>query len=275
MTSYRRRTGKQYSRKNRIQLESLKTRKWGVVKYPKGTKPVVIEAKIKGSLGRRGTYVQNIVIKEGVGITKDTDIPVVIRLLQEKAKNELPADVEAEFSIHFPKTRKKPIKFVAVGGQPLEPRLVLPSGGYDIPEDLREDIKKEWKKHPNRKTATDLEAMAHLMSASAIGPLDTEHTRIYLYLARKYLKSKGWKRFKGSMAFLNNYKSLSENEKRLLQRLKDNIWKEQQRELAERRKRARQLAKACPGGKIRSAGKGLGLGRGRGKGPIGVPAMNK
>jgi len=252
----------------------LKTRKWGVIKYPKGTRPVVIEAKIEGMIGRR-PYVRTVVIKEGVGITKETDIPVIIKMLQEKTKNELPADTKAEFSIHFPKTRKKPVKFVAIGGQPLEPRLVVPSGGFDIPEELREDIKKEWKKHPNRRTATDLEAMAHLMSASALGPLDAEHTRIYLYLARKYLKSKGWKNFKGSMAFLNEYKSLSENEKRLLQKLKDHIWKEQQKDLAERRKRARQLAKACPGGKIRSGGKGLGLGSGRGKGPIGVPAANK
>lgn len=252
----------------------MKTRKWGVIKYPKGTRPVVIEAKIEGMIGRR-PYVRTVVIKEGVGITKETDIPVIIKMLQEKTKNELPADTKAEFSIHFPKTRKKPVKFVAIGGQPLEPRLVLPSGGFDIPEELREDIKKEWKKHPNRRTATDLEAMAHLMSASALGPLDAEHTRIYLYLARKYLKSKGWKNFKGSMAFLNEYKSLSENEKRLLQKLKDHIWKEQQKDLAERRKRARQLAKACPGGKIRSGGKGLGLGRGRGEGPIGVPAARR
>ena len=252
----------------------MKTRKWGVIKYPKGTRPVVIEAKIEGMIGRR-PYVRTVVIKEGVGITKETDIPVIIKMLQEKTKNELPADAKAEFSIHFPKTRKKPVKFVAIGGQPLEPRLVVPSGGFDIPEELREDIKKEWKKHPNRRTATDLEAMAHLMSASALGPLDAEHTRIYLYLARKYLKSKGWKNFKGSMAFLNEYKSLSENEKRLLQKLKDHIWKEQQKDLAERRKRARQLAKACPGGKIRSGGKGLGLGRGRGKGPIGVPVARR
>jgi len=245
LTSYRRRAGKQYSRNRRaIRLESLKTRKWGVVKYPKGTKPVVVEAKVEGMIGRR-PYVQTVVIKEGVGITKETDIPAVIKVLQEKAENELPADTKAEFSIYLPKTRKKPVKFVALGGQPLELRLVVPSGGFEVPEELRKDIRKEWRKHPNRKTATDLEAMAHLMSASALAPLDTEHARIYLYLARKYLKSKGWKSLKGSLAFLNKNKSLSENEKRLLQKLKDNIWKDQQRDLAERRKRARQLAKTC------------------------------
>lgn len=31
------------------------------------------------------------------------------------------------------------------------------------------------------------------------------------------------------------------------------------------------MAKKCPGGKIRSKGKGRGLGRGKGRGPIGVP----
>ena len=30
-------------------------------------------------------------------------------------------------------------------------------------------------------------------------------------------------------------------------------------------------AKKCPGGKIRSKGKGRGLGRGRRKGPVGIP----
>jgi len=297
LVSYRRRAGKKYSRNRRaVRLESLKTRKWGVIKYPRGTKPVVVEAKVEGMMGRK-PYVQTVVIKEGVGITKETDIPAVIKVLQEKAENELPADTKAEFSIYLPKTRKKPVKFVALGGQPLELRLVVPSGGFEVPEELREDIRKEWRKHPNRKTATDLElredirkewrkhpnrktatdleVMAYLMSASALGPLDTEHVRIYLYLARKYLKSKEWKSFMGSLAFLNEYKSLSNYEKRLLQKLKDNIWKDQQRDLVERRKRARQLAKACPGGKIRSGGKGLGLGRGRGKGPIGVPVMNK
>lgn len=31
----------------------------------------------------------------------------------------------------------------------------------------------------------------------------------------------------------------------------------------------------CPGGKIRSGGKGRGLGRGRGRGPIGRPRKSK
>lgn len=35
------------------------------------------------------------------------------------------------------------------------------------------------------------------------------------------------------------------------------------------------MAKKCPGGKIRSGGKGRGLGRGKGKGPRGVPAGRK
>ena len=31
----------------------------------------------------------------------------------------------------------------------------------------------------------------------------------------------------------------------------------------------------CPGGKIRSGGKGRGLGRGKGRGPIGIPSRRK
>ena len=250
----------------------MKTRRWGEVKYPKGMKPIVIEAKIEGVMDRR-PYVETIVIKEGAGIKKETDIPAVIKVLEEKAKNEVPIDAKVEFSIHFPKTRKKPVKFVAVGGQPLEPRLVVPSGGYEIPDQLREDIRKEWKKHPKRKTATDLEAMTYLMSASALGRLKREYASIYRYLMRKYLKNKG-KSFKG-VEFLKRHKTLTDYEKRKLQELKNDIWRDQQKDLKERQKRARQLAKECPSAKIRSGGKGLGLGRGKGKGPIGIPIRTK
>ena len=269
---YRKPAGSRYrpKRKN-VATATLKTRKWGAVTYPKGTKPVVVEVKIEGLVNRRPA-VQTFVWKEGIGIKNESEISELAKALSEKARRELPADQKAEFSIHLPKTREKPVKFVAVGEQPLEPRLVVPSGGFDIPDELREDIRKEWKKHPNRKTATDLEAMAHLMSTSALGPLDSEHTRIYLYLARKYLKSKAWRSFKGSTAFLNEYKSLSENEKRLLQKLKDHIWKLQQKDLAARKRHAKQLLKeVCPGGKIRSMGTGKGKGFGKGKGPVGVP----
>ena len=270
---YRRKPKRQYSRSrgSRLRLATLKTRKWGVVTYPKGTKPIVVEVKVEG-VADKNPAVQTLVIKEGLGVKEEAEIPLLVEALKEKAKRELAVDQKAEFSIHFPKTRKKPVKFVAVGEQPLQPRIVLHPLSREISEQLKEDIKKEWEKHPKRKTATDLEAMAYLSSASLVAPLDREHTRIYLHLARKYLKSKGWKKFKGGMAFLESYRSLSDYEKHLLQRLKDWIWKQQQKDLAERRKRAKQLLKElCPGGKIRSAGRGKGAGFGKGKGPVGVP----
>ena len=244
---YRRTATKQYSqRRRRTRLETWRSRKWGEVKYPRGTQPVVVETKIE-SLVQGQPATRTIVIKEGLGVKKPEEVKAIMKALEIKAASELPADAKAEFSIYLPKTRRKPIKFVAVGRQPIEPRLVLPPGGFDVPEYLREDIKEEWRKHPKRKTATDLEAMAYLMSASALGPFDKEHHRIYLYLARKYLKKKGWKKFAGGMAFLNEYKSLTDYEKHLLQKLKDRIWKLQQKDLKERQKRAKKLLKEVEG----------------------------
>jgi hypothetical protein len=246
--SYRRKSRRQYSLRkkgSRSRLVTLKTRKWGVIAYPKGTKPVVVEVKIEGAVGKNPS-VQTVVIKEGLGVKRETEIPILVKALREKAKRELAADQKAEFSIHFPKTRKKPVKFVAAGTQPLQPRIIYHPHGGEPPRQLKEDIKKEWKKHPKRKTATDLEALAYLSSSSLTAPLDGEHTRIYLYLSRKYLKSKGWKKFDGSMAFLKEHKLLSDYEKRLLQKLKDWIWKQQQKDLAERKRRAKRLLKEVP-----------------------------
>jgi hypothetical protein len=225
-------------------METLRSRKWGIVKYPKGTKPVVVEVtSIVGATKGVKAHRETVVLKEGLGIKRKEDVPALIKALEEKVKKELPIDAKAEFSIHFPKTRKKPVKFTTVGGLPSEPRILYFTGGYDIQEELKEDIKKEWKRHPKRKTATDLEVMAYIMSASGAGPLDGYHTRIYLHLFRKYLKSKGWKKFEGSMSFLNEHKSLSDYEKRLLQGLKDWIWKRQQKDLAERKRHAKKILK--------------------------------
>ena len=82
------------------------TGKGGIVRYPKGTKPVVIEARIEELIDRK-SHVGTTVIKEGVGIRKETDIPAIVKLLREKTKNEVPADTKVEFSIYFLKTRKR------------------------------------------------------------------------------------------------------------------------------------------------------------------------
>jgi len=104
------------------------------------------------------------------------------------------------------------------------------------PEHVVKEIKREFKENPNRKTASDTEAMVYLQTASLAAPLNEQACRIYFYLFRKYLKKKGWKSFKGSTAFLDDYKTLSDYDKRELAKLKDWIYKQQQKDLAERRK---------------------------------------
>jgi len=51
------------------------------------------------------------------------------------------------------------------------------------------------------------------------------------------------KRLKAAYPSLNQYRSLSDFEKRELQKLKDWIWKQQQKDLKERMKVAKQLKK--------------------------------
>ena len=240
---YRKHASKQYSRKvarktvktRRARFERVKTRKWGEITYPKGTKPVVVEVSFNGG--------QPLIIS-GLGIKSEKDVEIIKRALIRKAEKEIPEDRKVEFTIHFPKTRRKPIRFVTVGGQPVQPRIIYHPKGFTIPEELKKDIKEEWRKHPRRKTATDLEAMAYLMSASGAAPLSPEYSRIYLHLARKYfIRKHGAKAIKGGLSFLNQYRSLSDFEKRELQKLKDWIWKQQQKDLKERMKVAKQLKK--------------------------------
>ena len=100
------------------------------------------------------------------------------------------------------------------------------------PENLIQEIKEEFKKNPNRKTASDLEAMVYLHTASLAQPLNSQACRIYFYLFRKYLKKHGWKKFEGNLSFLNQYKTLSAYDKRELSKLEEWIFKQQQKRIS-------------------------------------------
>jgi len=210
----------------------MKTRKWGKISFPKGTSPVVVEVKADG-------YSSQI---EGLGYRNDRDIDIIKKELERKAGGELEKHQKAEITINFPKAKKKPVKFSVVGEQPTTPP-VIHHPSWPPPEEVVRDIKEEMRKNPNRKTASDLEAMAYFQTASLAAPLSDEGCRIYFHLTRKYLKSKGWKKFEGSMKFLDQHKTLSEHDERGLKRLKNWIFAQQQKELAERRKTARKNAK--------------------------------
>jgi len=72
-------------------------------------------------------------------------------------------------------------------------------------------------------------------------PISEEWVRIYMHVTRNYLKSKGWKKFDGGMKFLDEYKTLREDDKRELKRLREWIFERQQKDLAERQKQAKKL----------------------------------
>ncbi|MEM2922480.1 MAG: hypothetical protein QXF26_09225 [Candidatus Bathyarchaeia archaeon] len=210
----------------------MNTRKWGKISYPKGTSPVVVEVIADGYSSQIGS----------LGYRKESDLKKIEEALERKAKAELRKDQKADITIHFPKQRKKPVNLSVVGEQPITPPVIhYPS--WQPPEDLIKDVKDEMAKNPNRKTASDLEAMAYLNTASLAAPLSEEWGRIYFYLTREYLESRGWKKFEGSMKFLDEYKSLSIHDQREMKSLKDWIFKQQQKILAERRKHAEKLEK--------------------------------
>jgi hypothetical protein len=213
-------------------LTTINTRKWGKISYPKGSKPIVVQVTSNGSIAKI----------EGLGYRQESELIQIREELKKKARNELPKDHKADFSINFPKTKKRPVTFSVIGEQPLQPR-VLHHPAWPPSEQLVKDIKNELKKHPKRKTASDLEAMTYLSTASMAAPLNNQYYRIYFYLTQKYLKSKGWKKHDKNMKFLKEHKTLSEYDKRELNRLKIWIFKKQKKELAERRKQSKKLRK--------------------------------
>jgi hypothetical protein len=207
-------------------LETIKTRKWGEVKYPKGTHPLVVEAKVGDA---------QVVMKEGLGYRKDQELALIRKALEAKFEKELDVSQKADVTVSFPQSKKAPVKFFVAGEQPMLPK-VIHHPSWPPPEEVVADIKEEFRKNPNRKTASDLEAMAYLNTASMAGPMSEKWCRIYFYLTRKYLMKKGWKKFKGGMEFMDGYKTLRPGDERELKHLKEWIFEEQKKELAERRR---------------------------------------
>ena len=204
----------------------MKTKRWGKISYPKGTEPVVVEV--------NGSRI------DCMGVRKESDVEELRKALEKKGKTELEKHQKADFTLHFPKTKKQPVKFSVAGEQTItSPVVHHPS--WPPPENLVKEIKEEMRKDPNRKTASDLEAMAYLQTASLAAPLNDQACRIYFYLTRNYLKGKGWKKFEGDMNFLDQHKTLSEYDERELKHLKGWIFEQQQKVLEERGKQAKAL----------------------------------
>ena len=232
--TYKKTSKQQYAgHKPKASLAKIKTKHWGVVLYPKGTKPVVAEVKVGSS---------ETIIKEGLGYKKPSDIDAIRKALEIKAKRELAQDQKAEVEIKFPQDHKAPVKFSVHGEQPLKPRIINYPSGWVPPEGILEDVRRELQ-NPKRKTASDVEVMAYLSSASLAMPLSEQWTRIFMYVTRNYFRSKGWKKFDGGMKFLEDAKTLREDDKRELEHLRNWVFEHQQKDLAERRKQVKKATK--------------------------------
>jgi len=115
---------------------------------------------------------------------------------------------------------------------------VISHPGWTPPNHLIEEIKAEFTKTQDRRTASDLEAMAYLNTASSAAPLSEQWARIYFYVSRKYVLGK-FKKIPDGMEFLDECKTLGPDDMCELNQLKDWIFKKQQAELEKARKALR------------------------------------
>jgi hypothetical protein len=106
------------------------------------------------------------------------------------------------------------------------------------PEHFVAELKEEMKQNPNRKTASDTEAMVYLSTASMANPMSEEWSRIYFHLFYNYLKRKKIP-INADMRFLSENKTLRNSDRRELERLKKWIFEQQQKDLKERIKKRR------------------------------------
>ncbi len=105
----------------------------------------------------------------------------------------------------------------------LERPVVLYPGWYEIPEPIKKEIylqRAEQALLQKEGEATDAEALAYLYSASLAVPLRSEYVRIYLYLFCRTMRRQGIE----PPPDLCEVESLSEDEERLLRKLKQWLW---------------------------------------------------
>lgn len=120
---------------------------------------------------------------------------------------------------------------------PIMPKVLYHSTSGPPPKHIIDEIKQEMKTNPDRKTASDLEAMAYLSTASLAFPFNEQYTNIYCYLMYQYLEKKG--KGMGSLTFLKDHKTLSDYDRQALNRLKAKIFRHQQKDLQARRRESK------------------------------------
>lgn len=123
--------------------------------------------------------------------------------------------------------------------RPITPRarVIYHTGiGFKPVPGIVEEIKKEWQKNPDRKTASDLEALCYLQTVSTAGPMSRQGHNIFTYLFAKWTKEKG---ISPPLSFLKEHQKLSDYDKSELQRLKAWIFEQQKKDLTHRRRAAK------------------------------------
>ncbi len=89
-----------------------------------------------------------------------------------------------------------------------------------VTDEMKNNILTERLANANSQTATDMEAMVYLHTASLALPLDRDMTNVYSYLFSKYYPEQA--------KDIGNYTDkICENEQRELRKLKDWIYKKQ------------------------------------------------
>lgn len=96
------------------------------------------------------------------------------------------------------------------------------------PPNITMEIRAEHILNPNRKTASDLEAMAYISTVTQAQPISSQWCRIFMYLVRKWMKKKGVE-IEDSMSFLNEATELDDYDGYRLKQLKDWIFRQQKK----------------------------------------------
>lgn len=127
-------------------------------------------------------------------------------------------------------------------GALMDPIIVMPGGwGDSLPDWIKGAIQMERlvQLMTGEETGTDAEACAYLFTASLTNPMDSEWTRIYLYIAGKVVS-----RNKGTEIPEDiRVDSLNDDEMRSLRELKQWIWDRRAKVGQERRRAGKAQAK--------------------------------
>jgi hypothetical protein len=109
------------------------------------------------------------------------------------------------------------------------PIIVFKGWESALPDTLKEDIKISRMLNPDRQTATNEEAIGYLTTASLAAPLDRVHANVFLILSNVYIFKKT-----GQKPMPEYVRDMTDEELQALTRLRDWIFKTQEKHMAKR-----------------------------------------